>query len=157
MIFGPIADRIGRVRALTLSILLYSLATAGLATSGALWQLVMWRVLVGVGMGGEWSCGSVLVAETWPAEHRGKAMGLMQSGWAIGALIAALPAPRRRVVSRDTVFRTAPVLPGSGPARAQDLARDGRFLGLVTNRNDYELVVVPNWLPELKKRLAGGR
>ena len=87
--FGPIADRIGRVRALTLSILLYSLATAGLATSVALWQLVAWRVLVGLGMGGEWSCGSVLVAETWPAEHRGKAMGIMQSGWAIGALIAA--------------------------------------------------------------------
>jgi len=40
-------------------------------------------------MGGEWSCGSVLVAESWPAEHRGKAMGLMQSGWAIGALFAA--------------------------------------------------------------------
>jgi MFS family permease len=87
--FGTIADRIGRVRALTLSILLYSLATAGLATSGALWQLVAWRVLVGLGMGGEWSCGSVLVAETWPAEHRGKAMGIMQSGWAIGALFAA--------------------------------------------------------------------
>ena len=87
--FGPIADRIGRVRALTLSILLYSLATAGLATSGSLWQLVVWRVLVGFGMGGEWSCGSVLVAETWPAEHRGKALGIMQSGWAIGALFAA--------------------------------------------------------------------
>src|SRR6266542_564835 len=87
--FGRIADRVGRVRALTYSILLYSFATAGLATSRSLWQLAMWRTLVGLGMGGEWSCGSVLVAETWPAEHRGKAMGLMQSGWAIGALIAA--------------------------------------------------------------------
>ena len=87
--FGRIADRIGRVRAMTFSILLYSGATAGLATSHALWQLIMWRVLVGLGMGGEWSCGSVLVAETWPAEHRGKAMGIMQSGWAIGALFAA--------------------------------------------------------------------
>src|ERR1051326_7422608 len=86
---GTVADRIGRVRALTISILLYSLATAGLATSTALWQLAMWRILVGFGMGGEWSAGCVLVAETWPAEHRGKAMGLMQSGWAIGALIAA--------------------------------------------------------------------
>src|SRR5436190_23175520 len=86
--FGPLADRIGRVRALTLSILLYSGATAGLATSAALWQLVAWRVLVGLGMGGEWSSGSVLVAETWPAEHRGKAMGIMQSGWAVGALFA---------------------------------------------------------------------
>jgi MFS family permease len=89
MVFGRLADRLGRVRALTFSILLYSAATAGLATSAALWQLVAWRIAVGLGMGGEWSCGSVLVAETWPAEHRGKAMGIMQSGWAIGALIAA--------------------------------------------------------------------
>jgi MFS family permease len=74
---------------MTLSILLYSGATAGLATAGSLWQLVAWRVAVGLGMGGEWSCGSVLVAETWPAQHRAKAMGIMQSGWAIGALIAA--------------------------------------------------------------------
>jgi MFS family permease len=87
--FGRVADRVGRVRAMTISILLYSLATAGMATSQNLWQLVAWRVLVGLGMGGEWSCGSVLVAETWPAQHRAKAMGIMQSGWAIGALIAA--------------------------------------------------------------------
>src|SRR5260221_4548972 len=85
ILFGRLADRIGRVRAMTFSILLYSGATAGLATSGALWQLVMWRVLVGLGMGGEWTCGSLLVAETWPAQHRPKAMGLMQSGWAIRA------------------------------------------------------------------------
>ena len=87
--FGRLADGIGRVRAMTISILLYSFATAGLATSTALWQLIAWRIVVGLGMGGEWSCGSVLVAETWPAEHRAKAMGIMQSGWAIGALIAA--------------------------------------------------------------------
>ena len=87
--FGRIADRIGRVRAMTISILVYSLATAGMATAQNLWQLIAWRVLVGLGMGGEWSCGSVLVAETWPAQHRAKAMGIMQSGWAIGALIAA--------------------------------------------------------------------
>jgi MFS family permease len=87
--FGHLADRIGRVRAMTISILLYSAATAGLATAQNLWQLVAWRVLVGLGMGGEWSCGSVLVAETWPAQHRAKAMGIMQSGWAIGAMLAA--------------------------------------------------------------------
>ena len=87
--FGRIADRVGRVRAMTISILLYSFATAGMASAQNLWQLVAWRVLVGFGMGGEWSCGSVLVAETWPAKHRAKAMGIMQSGWAIGAMIAA--------------------------------------------------------------------
>lgn len=89
MAFGRIADRIGRVRAMTISILLYSCATAGMATAQNLWQLIAWRIAVGFGMGGEWSCGSVLVAETWPAKHRAKAMGIMQSGWAIGALIAA--------------------------------------------------------------------
>ena len=87
--FGRIADRIGRVKAMTISILFYSLATAGMATAQNLWQLIAWRILVGLGMGGEWSCGSVLVAETWPAKHRAKAMGIMQSGWAIGALFAA--------------------------------------------------------------------
>jgi dipeptidyl aminopeptidase/acylaminoacyl peptidase len=65
--------------------------------------------------------------------------------------------PRLRVVSRDTVQKTPPVLPGSGPAQSWDMARDGRILGLVINRNDYQLVVVPNWLPELEKRMAGSK
>src|SRR4029078_5584315 len=56
--------------------------------------------------------------------------------------------PRLHVASRDTVFKTAPLLPGSGPAGLREIARDGRFLGLVVNRNDRQLVVVPNWLPE---------
>ncbi len=89
ILFGRLADRIGRVRTMTISILIYSGATAGLATASSLWQLIAWRTLVGIGMGGEWSAGSVLVAETWPAKHRAKAMGIMQSGWAIGALFAA--------------------------------------------------------------------
>lgn len=50
----------------------------------------MWRTLLGFGLGGEWSAGSVLVAESVPAKHRGKAIGLMQSGWAVGYILAAL-------------------------------------------------------------------
>ena len=87
--FGRLADRIGRVAAMTLTMVIYSAATAGLATATAAWQLLAWRALVGIGMGGEWSCGSVLVAESWPAEHRAKAVGMMQSAWAVGALLAA--------------------------------------------------------------------
>ncbi len=89
ILFGRLADRFGRVRAMTWSILLYSASTALLATSSTLFELVLWRSILGLGMGGEWSSGSVLVSETWPAESRAKAMGLMQSGWAIGALTAA--------------------------------------------------------------------
>lgn len=89
ILFGRLADRFGRVRAMTWSILIYSGATALLATSSSVFELVLWRAVLGIGMGGEWSAGSVLVSETWPAEHRAKAMGLMQSGWALGALAAA--------------------------------------------------------------------
>lgn len=88
--FGALADRIGRARALVLSILTYSLFTALTATAHSLPELVLWRTLVGLGLGGEWAAGSVLVAESWPAAHRGKAIGLMQSGWALGYILAAL-------------------------------------------------------------------
>lgn len=89
-IAGALADRIGRVRVLMLSILFYSVFTGLSATSRSAEELMFWRVLVGLGLGAEWSAGSVLVAETWPARHRAKAIGLMQSGWAIGCIIAAL-------------------------------------------------------------------
>ena len=89
-LFGILSDNIGRARALIFSILTYSVFTALNATAVNVPQLVLWRVLVGLGLGGEWAAGSVLVAETWPAEHRGKAIGLMQSGWAIGVIFAAI-------------------------------------------------------------------
>lgn len=88
--FGALADRIGRARALVLSILTYSVFTALTATAQSVPELVLWRTLVGLGLGGEWAAGSVLVAESWPAAHRGKAIGLMQSGWALGYIMAAL-------------------------------------------------------------------
>lgn len=87
---GLLADRFGRVRMLMVSVLIYSVFTAMTATAHNLYTLMFWRILVGIGMGGEWSCGAVLVAETWPAKHRGKAIGLMQSGFALGYILAAL-------------------------------------------------------------------
>jgi MFS family permease len=92
VLFGVLADRYGRARTLAWSILVYSVFTALTATARSLPELVLWRSLVGIGLGGEWAAGSVLVAESWPAEHRGKAVGLMQSGWAIGYILAALMA-----------------------------------------------------------------
>ena len=90
VLFGVLADRIGRARALVYAILIYSGFTGLTATATGVPMLLLWRTLVGIGMGGVWSAGSVLVAESWPAEHRGKAAGLMQSGWAIGYILAAL-------------------------------------------------------------------
>ena len=92
ILFGWLSDRYGRARALMWSILTFSLLTAFTATAHSVGELVFWRALVGVGLGGEWAAGSVLVAETWPEQHRGKAIGLMQSAWAIGYLLAAVMA-----------------------------------------------------------------
>jgi MFS family permease len=90
MLFGWLSDRYGRARALRWSILAFSAVTGLTATAHSLAELVVWRSLAGIGLGGEWAAGSVLVAETWPAEHRGKAIGLMQSAWAVGYMLAAI-------------------------------------------------------------------
>jgi MFS family permease len=87
--FGWFADCYGRVRALTVSVLVYSLATALCGFAQTATQLMLFRVLLGLGMGGEWASGAALVAETWPAHHRGKALALVQSSWAIGYALGA--------------------------------------------------------------------
>jgi MFS family permease len=90
IIFGLIADRYGRTRALMASVLIYSVFTAACGFAQTVTQLAVFRVLLGIGMGGEWASGAALVSETWPAEHRGKALGFMQSAWAIGYGAAAV-------------------------------------------------------------------
>lgn len=97
LLFGVLADRLGRTRALSLSILLYAFFTAACGLAQNVAQLAIFRIFLGLGMGGEWASGAALVSETWPAKHRGKALGLMQSCWAIGygaaAIVTALVLP----------------------------------------------------------------
>jgi MFS family permease len=98
LLFGLVADRFGRTRALIASVLIYSVFTAACGLAQSVAQLAVFRVLLGLGFGGEWASGAALVSETWPAEHRGKALGLVQSFWAIGyaaaAAVTALMLPR---------------------------------------------------------------
>jgi MFS family permease len=96
--FGVLADKVGRTRALNLSILLYSVFTFACGLAQNVWQFAAFRVLLGIGFGGEWASGATLVSETWPEKHRGKALGIMQSCWAIGyglaAIVVAMVLPR---------------------------------------------------------------
>ncbi len=98
LIFGVLADKLGRARALSLSILLYSVFTFACGLAQNIWQFALFRILLGIGMGGEWASGAALVSETWPERHRGKALGIMQSCWAIGyglaAIVVAIVLPR---------------------------------------------------------------
>ncbi len=97
LIFGMAADRYGRRRALMASVLLYSVFTAACGLASSVAMLAVFRALLGLGMGGEWASGAALVSETWPARDRGKALGFVQSSWAIGyagaAAVAALVLP----------------------------------------------------------------
>ena len=92
ILFGVLADRWGRTRALMLSVLIYSVFTAACGFAATALQLAIFRIGLGIGMGGEWASGAALVSETWPDRDRGKALGLMQSAWAIGYGLAAIVA-----------------------------------------------------------------
>jgi MFS family permease len=88
--FGFIADRLGRKRALMLSILTYSGCSFASGLASSVLMLAVFRFILGLGMGGEWNTGATLVAETWPTELRAKAISIVQSSWAIGYALAAL-------------------------------------------------------------------
>ena len=92
LLFGFLADRIGRKHALMLSILTYSICSFASGLSTTVPMLAVFRFILGLGMGGEWNTGATLVAETWPDELRAKAIAMVQSSWAIGYALAALVA-----------------------------------------------------------------
>lgn len=88
-IWGPIADKFGRVRTLMATILCYSLFTFLGAVAGNIWMLAAFRLLAGVGIGGEWTLGGILVAEEWPENRRKEGAGWMHTGYYAGTLLAA--------------------------------------------------------------------
>ena len=90
MLWGPLGDRFGRVRTLTLTIVCYSLFTFAGALATNVWQLALFRLLAGVGIGGEWTLGGTFVAEEWPESRRKMGAGYMQTGYYVGTLLAAL-------------------------------------------------------------------
>jgi len=92
LLFGFIADRIGRTKALMLSILTYSVCSLGSGLATSIPVLAFFRFVLGLGMGGEWNTGATLVAETWPTHLRAKAIAIVQSSWAWGYAAAAIVA-----------------------------------------------------------------
>ena len=89
-LWGPVGDKLGRVRTLMLTILWYSVFTLLSAFVIDLWQLAILRLLAGVGIGGEWAMGGTFVAEEWPEDRRVAGAGLMHTGYYVGFFLAAL-------------------------------------------------------------------
>jgi len=87
---GALSDRFGRVRTLQITIAWFAVFTFLCGFAQSYWQLLSFRALMGLGFGGEWAAAAVLIGEVIQPQHRGKAVGAMQSGWAVGWGIAAL-------------------------------------------------------------------
>src|SRR5947208_12428962 len=93
ILFRILSDYYGRVRVLTWTILLFAVFTGLCAFAQGYWDLLIYRTIAGLGLGGEFGIGMALVAETWPARLRGRACSYVALGWQAGVLIAALTVP----------------------------------------------------------------
>lgn len=90
LVWGPVADKFGRVRTLMFTILCYSLFTFLGAVAVNVWQLATFRLLAGIGIGGEWATGGTFVAEEWPEDRRKWAAAYMHTGYYFGLFLAAI-------------------------------------------------------------------
>jgi MFS family permease len=88
-VWGPIADRFGRTRTLAASVLVYALFTGAAALSQNVWELGFFRLLAGIGIGGEWALAGTYVAEAWPESRRKMGAGYLQTGYYAGFFLAA--------------------------------------------------------------------
>ena len=89
VLFGMLADYLGRARTLVITILIYAVFTGLAGLSHSWWELGLYRFLTALGIGGEWAAGATLVAEVWPERLRVKGAGILQSAWAAGYFLAA--------------------------------------------------------------------
>ena len=91
--FGMLSDRLGRVRILTWTIVVFAVFTGLCAFAQGYWDLLVYRTIAGVGLGGEFGIGMALVAEAWPASKRARASSYVGLGWQMGVLLAAIATP----------------------------------------------------------------
>src|ERR1700735_86412 len=88
-LWGPIADRFGRTRVLAASVVVYAVFTGAAALSQNVWELGLFRLLAGIGIGGEWALAGTYVAEVWPEDRRKMGAGYLQTGYYAGFFLAA--------------------------------------------------------------------
>ncbi len=90
VLWGPIADRFGRMRTLMITVLFFSVFTFMSAFAQNVWSLAIYRLLAGAGIGGEWSVGATFISEEWPEDRRKMGSGLMHTGYYVGFFLAAV-------------------------------------------------------------------
>ena len=93
IVFGMLSDKYGRIRVLTWTIVLFAVFTGLCAFAQGYWDLLIYRTIAGIGLGGEFGIGMALAAEAWPARHRARVSSYVALGWQLGVLGAAVLTP----------------------------------------------------------------
>ncbi|WP_237734864.1 MFS transporter [Comamonas sp. NyZ500] len=93
IVFGMLSDKYGRIRVLTWTIVLFAVFTGLCAFAQGYWDLLIYRTIAGIGLGGEFGIGMALAAEAWPARHRARVSSYVALGWQLGVLGAAMLTP----------------------------------------------------------------
>ena len=185
LIFGALADRYGRVRVLTWTILLFAVFTGLCAVAQGYWDLLAYRTIAGIGLGGEFGIGMALAAEAWPAKHRARVSSYVALGWQTGVLGAALLTPLllphigwrgmfligvipavvawviRNKLHEPEVFVRRPVAKGSKLKAFKLLVKDGRTartsLGIVTlcGVQNFGYYGIMIWMPSFLANKLG--
>ncbi|KPU98399.1 MFS transporter [Variovorax paradoxus] len=93
IVFGSLSDHFGRIRVMTWTIVLFAVFTGLCAFAQGYWDLLVYRTIAGIGLGGEFGIGMALAAEAWPARHRARVSSYVALGWQLGVLGAALLTP----------------------------------------------------------------
>ncbi|PYL65158.1 MAG: MFS transporter [Verrucomicrobia bacterium] len=105
LIFGAMSDRFGRIKVLTWTILVFAVFTGLCALANSYWDLVVYRTIAGLGLGGEFGIGMALATEAWPASKRARASSYVMVGWHLGVLLAAFLTPAvRRSLDEPEIF-----------------------------------------------------
>ncbi|RAI44632.1 MFS transporter [Rhodoplanes roseus] len=175
LIVGALSDRFGRIRVLSWTILLFAVFTGLCAVAQGYWDLLVYRTVAGIGLGGEFGIGMALVAEAWPAHKRARASSYVALGWQAGVLSAALSTPLllpvigwrgmfllgllpalvafvlRRVLHEPEIFVQAQQKPSGSPYRYlfadRDATRSTIGIAIMTSVQNFGYYGTMIWLP----------
>ena len=151
IVFGALSDKYGRVRVLTWTIILFAVFTGLCALAQGYWDLLIYRTIAGIGLGGEFGIGMALAAEAWPARHRAKAASYVALGWQVGVLGAAwltpLLLPQSRWASKLESFKLL----------VKDKATAKVSLGVVilTSVQNFGYYGIMIWMPNFLSKQLG--
>jgi len=140
LVFGTVSDHLGRIKVLTWTILIFAVFTGLCALARGYWDLVAYRAIAGVGLGGEYGIGMALAAEAWPSVKRARASSYVMVGWHGGVLLAASV--------------TAMLLPVIGLAKDGETFKTTLGIAILCTVQNFAYYGIMIWMPSYLGRVS---